>query len=389
MAPISLQNFSSGEPATSVVIIEIYVHKAIDGLTFIVGDSTKNTRLTVKKNPALGSKLIPGSFVRVINPYHDAENDLVMAHEKTKVFTCKKVDYLPLDDKDDSSTDGTYATLTDISQLPVGTNIPSLIGKVIFASPAKKGGYSGSSMIAKVKFLRLKIRMAKLVNKVPHKFNFLQVADIQGEHNTISVYGEHLTEAIKVESTYHFKSLVVNKYKAPQDKWHRLQTNPKTTVEEVDPEISDKFKAFHDGDGTIEGKLMGHDALIFYTSCPKCSKKWDEAYHDSICGNCHANIEGLELTKDFRVQIAIQTNEEDAELAEVFCFRKHFKLNTSDMAEETWKEEVTNWLVNKADSRFTIYFNNPQKGEDPNVKKATWLKMEDEGPDVKRRKKSQ
>ena len=151
MAKITLQDLASGHPSTSMIILETYIHKAKDGLTFIVGDNTKNCHLNVKKNPALGTKLTPGSFVRIINPEYDMEGDVVIAHEKTRIFACNKVHYLPLDEKDYEATDASYATLADISLLPIGSNVPTLVAKVVFASPAKKGGYSGSSMIAKVK----------------------------------------------------------------------------------------------------------------------------------------------------------------------------------------------------------------------------------------------
>ena len=147
MAQTSLHHLTSGQATTSVAVIEVFIHKEIDALTFMVGDSTKNASLTVKKNPSLRSKLETGSFVRIINPDYDTENQILIAHDKTKIFPGKEVAYLPLTKDDELAVGATSVTLTDISSLPIGANVPSLVAKVILALPPKN-----NSMLIKVRF---------------------------------------------------------------------------------------------------------------------------------------------------------------------------------------------------------------------------------------------
>ena len=168
---------------------------------------------------------------------------------------------------------------------------------------------------------------------------------------------------------------------------HRLQTNAKTTVEEAPSNIAEKFATFFNGDGKISGTILGTDNLILYESCPSCSKKWGDSFDDKICGHCGKNIEDLPKTKDFRLELCVQEEaEEDVDMARFFCFRKHLSINTSDMEETSWKEEVEKMLVNLAYKKVTIIYDDPKDGDDVTLKRANSILLEEETENEKEEK---
>lgn len=175
-----------------------------------------------------------------------------------------------------------------------------------------------------------------------------------------------------------------------KDKYKRLATNPKTTVERANEETSIKFANFFDGEDIIEGTILGNDQPYFYTSCCYCGKKWDEKWEE-ICGNCDKSLEGHSKTiNDFYVRIAVSVEDDDknqAEMRQFRVFRKILGLHTDTMDQE----EIKRYLVSLAHQQCRVYFNYPRAEDDPSIMDATYFlifeKVESpKEPTVKKRK---
>ena len=152
MKPLSLEQFCTGKFKTKLPIIEIFIHKALDEQTFVISDATKTCHLTIKKNPALGKNIKTRGFVRCINAKCDDGGNMVILQQDTRVFPCHPVAYKELDQDEEELGESAFATFDDICKQKNGTNVTTLVAKILFQSPTKKSGYSGSSRVAKVTF---------------------------------------------------------------------------------------------------------------------------------------------------------------------------------------------------------------------------------------------
>ncbi len=140
MAVLTLRELFDGNVKKNLVIIEVYVHKMIDRLTFIVGDSTGTAQLSTKKNPRLTDQIRAGASKRIIKP--ELESNLIVLTEDTKLFECNTIQAQPMTEAEQELNDASFTSFDDLDQFVAGANIPSLVGKVLFMSPSKKAKYS-------------------------------------------------------------------------------------------------------------------------------------------------------------------------------------------------------------------------------------------------------
>ena len=129
MAVLTLRELFDGNVKKNLVIIEVYVHKMIDRLTFIVGDSTGTAQLSTKKNPRLADQIRAGASKRIIKP--ELESNLIVLTEDTKLFECNTIQAQPMTEAEQELNDASFTSFDDLDQFVAGANIPSLVGKVL------------------------------------------------------------------------------------------------------------------------------------------------------------------------------------------------------------------------------------------------------------------
>ena len=145
MVVLTLRDLFAGNVKNNLMIIEIYVHKKLDPVTFIVGDSTRTGQLSIKKNPILRNKIKPGASVRCVRPR--LESNLILLTHNTIVFQSKTIQAQPITDEKDEINDASFTSFADLDQFGAGSNVPSLVAKIVFMPYPKKAKYVSRTRI--------------------------------------------------------------------------------------------------------------------------------------------------------------------------------------------------------------------------------------------------
>ena len=275
----------------NLAILQAFVHKRLDEVTFIIGDGTGQARLSVKNNPAFGKDVEKGHFIKLLGPTFD-----VTTEEFTPVrpaLQCAPISYLSLEGDEEEP----LGSFDGIGDLPTPSTMPSIVSKVIFLSPTKstRGG-SGSCRTAALK-------------------------DHRGNRVPVNLFGDNVSKVEK-DGVYTFRNLQVSKYKGET----RLATGKKSEIIAVDEELASQFAPLGDEDGVLQGTIVGFEKPYLYDSCPTCGKSANGKDDYKLCTHLMSvDFLNVDLTRDFNVTLQIVDNNNDVHEVSGNSIKKFFK----------------------------------------------------------------
>ena len=175
-------SIKSARKGTPPLIMEVFVHKALDSDVFLVGDKSGHIPLSIEEDPTKGKNLKIGNFYRLIRPIII---DGILKLQKISPLPIEPFKYAPL--KPDAPTSYSPSlenmkTFDDIGELKPSTVIPNIVAKVVYVSPEKQSKFS--------------------------KFRSVAIKDVKNNKNFVSLYGT-LAEQVKQDTVYSFKNLVI------------------------------------------------------------------------------------------------------------------------------------------------------------------------------------
>lgn len=268
---LTIEDFKAKRKA-KLAILQAFVHKKLDDVTFLIGDGTGQARMSVANNLAFGKDIEKGLYVKLLAPAFDVTKGEFSLQRAP--MQSAPIPYLPLEDDGPAEQLGSFEGIGD---LPNPSTMPSVVSKVIFLSPTKstRGG-SGSCRTAALK-------------------------DHMGNRVAVNLFGDNVTK-VEMDGVYTFRNLQVSKYKGEA----RLATGKKSEITEVDKELANQFAPLGDEDGVLQGTIMGFEKPYLYDSCPTCGKSANGKDDHKLCPHLTSvDFVNIKLRRDFNVTLQI------------------------------------------------------------------------------------
>ena len=239
----------------------------------------------VKASPKFGCQILPGKFVKLVNP------ELQSCGEKCLALTNK-------------------------SRMLPSRRIKELVDseiKTIQTKDADGDGYPSLEMIGhlnpqdKVSEIRVIILKDQGINrpganKTPVKK--LIVKDRYGTNGTISVWS-HFIDQVQLNKIYKITNMRVEKW--PLEKPHQISTTFASKITDVTQEMMEEFKDVSLVDGSICGNVEVFHNIHKYDCCVKCRSKVDDSM--IRCSKCEAILH--ERKQTFRYELCLNPGDDN------------------------------------------------------------------------------
>ncbi len=302
-------------------ILDIYVHKAMDQDTYLVGDQSGQILLSMSDALKHAKKISIGGFFRLIKPEYTGK---VLKISKIGPLPIGPFNYATVTDPNlevPIQSKGDFKVFSDYANLLPTASIPNIIAKVVHLSPEKKGRFS--------------------------KYKIATVKDINGQRNFVTLFGI-FADHVGKDKIYAFKNLTVQNYKGPHDLFNRLSTKTKSEiVEKTQKDVIGFFENITDGDGSFQALILGHERPYIYLSCIHCSKA-NFRQDNNVCSFCQKSYRDEEAINDFNVNLIIESDEGNEEPKKLFCFRRHLGIEIESNMESELQKKLEKLHFKKA-----------------------------------------
>ena len=345
---MALQNFLKNKKLPGN-ILELVVLKEIDKYSYVVGDSSGLTLLSVSSNPSHAKEIKIGATLKLLKPIV-IDNKTLETNKNFKPLKSKKDIILTPSVEDlakfetmtnDIKVDSKLKTFKSVKENHSQTNISSLTVMITNVSriiETKTGSYQISGMM-----------------------------DVEGQKASINLYEKNI-DKLEVGSIYTLTKIKKTIIRKDGKHEMRLATTKFTTISEAIEDNKLQFGNISLGESQMEGKILGFSEINIYNSC---DKHWSKLDDEDICPKCEGPA--MKIKVDFHTELYIQDSTSD-EMKSFLIFKRQIIKMINETDE---KDLIEKRLADLEGLDCTIEYDEPENEETSIIPKR--LKLDETG----------
>ena len=237
----------------------------------------------VKASPKFGCQILPGKFVKLVNPELQSSGEKSLAlTDKSRMLPSRRIKEL---------MDSEIKTIKTMD----ADEYPSL---------EMVGHLNPQDKVSEIRVIILKDQGINRPGARKTPVKKLIVKDRYGTNGTISVWS-HFIDQVQLNKIYKITNMRVEKW--PLEKPHQISTTFASKIIDVTQEMKDEFKDVSLVDGSISGNVEVFHNIHKYDCCGKCRSKVDDSM--IRCSKCEVVLH--ERKQSFRYELCLNLGDDD------------------------------------------------------------------------------